>query len=66
MSRSRRSSIIAQFGSDRADLLQWALTTGDPLADAVVIAMHADPEVRGQPPGAIQSNGRRTSIATSR
>lgn len=48
VSRSRRSSIIAQFGSDRADLLQWALTTGDPLADAVVIAMHADPEVRGQ------------------
>jgi hypothetical protein len=35
-----RSSLIAQFGADRADLVGWALTTGDPLADAVVADMH--------------------------
>jgi ER-bound oxygenase mpaB/B'/Rubber oxygenase, catalytic domain len=34
--RSRRSTVAAQFGTDRADLMAWALTTADPLADAVV------------------------------
>ncbi|WP_326835260.1 oxygenase MpaB family protein [Amycolatopsis rhabdoformis] len=34
--RSRRSTVEAQFGSTRADLIHAALTTGDPLADAVV------------------------------
>jgi hypothetical protein len=34
--RGTRTSLIAQFGTDRADLAGWALTTGDPLADAVV------------------------------
>jgi hypothetical protein len=34
--RGTRSSLIAQFGTGRADLAGWALTTGDPLADAVV------------------------------
>ena len=34
--RSRRSTVAAQFGADRADLMAWALTTADPLADAVV------------------------------
>jgi hypothetical protein len=38
--RGTRSSLIAQFGTDRADLVGWALTTGDPLADAVVADMH--------------------------
>ncbi|MDH7798033.1 MULTISPECIES: oxygenase MpaB family protein [unclassified Beijerinckia] len=40
--RGRRSSIATQFGSDRADLLAWALTTGDPQADAVVEALAQD------------------------
>lgn len=38
--RGKRSSLIAQFGTDRADLAAWALTTGDPLADAVVAEIH--------------------------
>jgi hypothetical protein len=38
--RSRRPSIVAQFGETRAELLGWALTTGDPLADAVVEEIH--------------------------
>src|ERR1700730_1885852 len=38
--RGTRSSLIAQFGTDRADLVGWALTTGDPLADAVVADIH--------------------------
>ncbi len=38
--RGRRSRLIAQFGTDRADLARWALTTGDPLADAVVADIH--------------------------
>jgi hypothetical protein len=38
--RSSRSTVVAQFGGSRADLMHWALTTGDPLADAVVIEMH--------------------------
>jgi hypothetical protein len=38
--RGTRSSLIAQFGADRADLAGWALTTGDPLADAVVADIH--------------------------
>ncbi|MBX3593403.1 oxygenase MpaB family protein [Sphingomonas sp.] len=46
--RSRRSSIVAQFGGERADLLHRALTTGDPLADAVAGAMQADPAIRQQ------------------
>ncbi len=40
--RGRRSGIVLQFGETRADLLQEALTTGDPLADAVVASIHAD------------------------
>lgn len=39
--RSRRASIVAQFGETRAELVGWALTTGDPLADAVVEEIHA-------------------------
>lgn len=38
--RSSRSSVATQFGEDRADLLEWALHTGDPLADAVVEEIH--------------------------
>src|SRR5882757_5305546 len=38
--RGRRSSIAAQFGQGRAELLSWALTTADPLADAVVVEIH--------------------------
>ncbi|KAA0110662.1 oxygenase MpaB family protein [Mycolicibacterium sp. P1-5] len=40
--RGTRSAIAAQFGDERADLLGWALHTGDDLADAVVEAMHHD------------------------
>jgi hypothetical protein len=40
--RGRRSSIAAQFGESRAELMQWALTTGDPLADAVVEEIQRD------------------------
>lgn len=40
--RGRRSGIVAQFGSTRAGLLHHALVTGDPLADAVVVAIHDD------------------------
>ena len=39
--RGTRSGLVAQFGTDRADLAGWALTTGDPLADAVVADIHA-------------------------
>ncbi|MCD2188951.1 oxygenase MpaB family protein [Actinomycetospora soli] len=38
--RASRTAVLAQFGEGRADLMQWALTTGDPLADAVVAEMH--------------------------
>ncbi|MFI5720627.1 oxygenase MpaB family protein [Nocardia sp. NPDC051750] len=38
--RAGRSTVLAQFGAARADLMQWALTTGDVLADAVVTEMH--------------------------
>src|SRR5882757_1819215 len=38
--RSTRSSIVAQFGEARATLVGWALTSGDPLADAVVAEIH--------------------------
>lgn len=40
--RGRRSSIVAQFGETRAAIAQWALTTADPLADAVADAIHTD------------------------
>ncbi len=33
--RASHGAISAQFGADRADLIQWALTTSDPLADPV-------------------------------
>lgn len=47
--RGRYTGIVLQFGRARADLLHRALTTGDPLADAVVAAVHADGrEVRVQ------------------
>ncbi|PXY18747.1 oxygenase MpaB family protein [Prauserella flavalba] len=39
--RSSRQGILAQFGDGRADLAGWALTTGDPLADAVVEELHS-------------------------
>lgn len=34
--RSSREAIQSQFGASRAELALWTLTTGDPLADAVV------------------------------
>lgn len=47
--RGRRSGLELQFGETRAGLLQRALTTGDPLADAVVAAIHQDGRaLRGQ------------------
>lgn len=33
--RGSREALVSQFGASRADLAAWALTTGDPLADAV-------------------------------
>jgi len=36
----RRSGIVARFGGDRADLAGWALTNGDPVADAVAADIH--------------------------
>ena len=38
--RSSADAVLAQFGESRAELVGWALTTGDPLADAVVAEMH--------------------------
>ncbi|GGC28353.1 oxygenase MpaB family protein [Brevibacterium sediminis] len=48
--RGIRSGIVLQFGADRADILARALTTGDPLADAVVDVEHTGDgkEVRSQ------------------
>jgi hypothetical protein len=40
--RGSRAGVVAQFGEQRADLLGWALSTGDPLADAVIEAIHHD------------------------
>jgi hypothetical protein len=39
--RSSRDGIVAQFGASRADLVGWALVTGDPLADAVAEEIHS-------------------------
>ncbi|MER5890120.1 oxygenase MpaB family protein [Streptomyces sp. NPDC001941] len=39
--RAGRATVLAQFGAARTDLLHWALTTGDPLADAAAEEMHA-------------------------
>ncbi|PVA11072.1 DUF2236 domain-containing protein [Pelagivirga sediminicola] len=33
--RASHGALATQFGTDRADLMHWALTTGDPLADPV-------------------------------
>ncbi|PZQ24723.1 MAG: DUF2236 domain-containing protein [Sphingopyxis macrogoltabida] len=41
--RGGYDAIASTFGADRADLAQWALTTGDPLMDAVVDEIHAGP-----------------------
>jgi hypothetical protein len=43
--RSSRDGIVGQFGASRADVVGWALVTGDPLADAVV------DEIRSGRPG---------------
>lgn len=47
--RSRHGAVLAQFGEARADLVRWALTTGDPLADAVVTEMHEIGMARARP-----------------
>lgn len=39
--RGSHSGALLQFGRSRADLLQWALQTGDPLADAAAEELHA-------------------------
>jgi hypothetical protein len=39
--RNSRPGIVAQFGDGRAELAGWALSTGDPLADAVVEEIHS-------------------------
>ena len=46
--RAPRSTLIVGFGADRANLAGWALTTGDPLADAVVADVHAGQPQAGQ------------------
>lgn len=40
--RGTRGGTVLQFGSTRADLMERALVTGDPLADSVVAAIRAD------------------------
>lgn len=39
--RGTHSGAWLQFGRSRADLLQWAVQTGDPLADAAAEELHA-------------------------
>jgi len=39
--RGTHSGALLQFGRSRADLLQWALQTGDPLADAAAEELHS-------------------------
>jgi len=39
--RGSYSAILLQFGKTRADLLGWALSAADPLADAVAEEVHA-------------------------
>lgn len=58
--RGRRSSIVAQFGETRADLVHRALTTGDPLADAVVEEIHTG----GKLVRAALADGIRNGVAT--
>ena len=58
--RSTRSAVLAQFGETRADLAGWALTTGDPLADAVVEEIHAG----GRPVRTALTTGTRHGLAT--
>jgi ER-bound oxygenase mpaB/B'/Rubber oxygenase, catalytic domain len=57
--RGRRTGIVAQFGTDRTDLLEWALITGDPLADAVV----AEIQTRGPAVRTALSEGIRHGLA---
>jgi hypothetical protein len=39
--RGSRANIADRFGAERANLASWALTTGDPLADAIVAEIHS-------------------------
>lgn len=38
--RGSYQGMVTQFGSDRAELINWALNTGDPLADKLAEDMH--------------------------
>ncbi|AQA04122.1 hypothetical protein BVC93_18695 [Mycobacterium sp. MS1601] len=58
--RGTHAGAALQFGDSRADLLQWALQTGDPLADAVAEEIH----VRGRPARACLDAGIRSGLAT--
>ncbi len=42
MARGSHRALATQFGTDRADLMQWVLTTGDPLADPVAARIAED------------------------
>ncbi|GAA3779632.1 hypothetical protein GCM10022225_79800 [Plantactinospora mayteni] len=59
--RAGRSTVLAQFGQARADLMQWALTTGDELADAVVVEMHQIGMTQARP---VVSKGIREGLAS--
>ncbi|MFJ2830692.1 oxygenase MpaB family protein [Streptomyces sp. NPDC087263] len=58
--RAGRDVIVAQFGQGRAELMGWALTTGDPLADAVVEEIHA----HGRPVRAALHRGLTSGLAS--
>ena len=59
--RAGRPTVLAQFGQARADLMQWALTTGDVLADAAVAEMHQLGMARARP---MVSKGIRDGLAS--
>ena len=46
--RSTRAAFEERFGSENADFMQEAMHIGDPLADAVVAAIHENNKVRAQ------------------
>lgn len=58
--RGTHAGAALQFGDSRADLLQWALQTGDPLADAVADEIHR----QGRPARACLDAGIRSGLAT--
>lgn len=58
--RGTHSGVMLQFGRSRADLMQWALQTGDPLADAAAEEVHE----LGQPARLCLDTGIRSGLAS--